>query len=344
MPLRMALIGFGYWGPNLAKNLHSVLGTDWVACVDAAPSRRAAVQRLYPWLRVFSSIEELLANNCVDGIVIATPAKSHAAQTEQALLAGKHVLVEKPLAMGLEDAERVTSLAEASRLTLMVGHTFEYNPAVLHMKRMIQDGELGDVLYLHSQRVNLGRVQTDINAMWSIGPHDVSIANFLLDAQPDWVAAKGAKYLHDDVADVVFATLGYPNGILAHIHVSWLDPSKVRRTTLVGSRKMVVYDDIDSEARIKVYDKGADKIAGGDFGEFQFRIRTGDLHVPRVDLTEPLRLEVEHFVASVTSGRPVRTDGRNGCRVVAVLEAIDQSLANGGIEVAVAAQVSAVVA
>lgn len=333
MPLRLALVGFGYWGRNLAKNLHYVLGTDWVACVDAAPSGRAAAQRLYPWLKIFASIDELLANDCVDGIVIATPARAHAAQTEHALLAGKHVLVEKPLAVTLRDAERVTSLAEASGLTLMVGHTFEYNPAVLHMKRMIQDGDLGDVLYLHSQRVNLGRLQTDINAMWSIGPHDVSIANFLLDAQPDWVAAKGAKYLHNDIADVVFATLGYPNGVLAHIHVSWLDPSKVRRTTLVGSKKMVVYDDIDSEARIRVYDKGADKMEGGEFGEFQFRVRTGDMHVPKIDLTEPLRLEIEHFIESIACSQPVRSDGRNGSRVVAVLEAIDKSLSNGGSEV-----------
>jgi predicted dehydrogenase len=215
-----------------------------------------------------------------------------------------------------------------------VGHTFEYNPAVTRMRELLEAGDLGDLWYLHSQRVNLGRIQTDINALWSIGPHDISIANHLVGSAPRWVAARGARYLHAEVEDVVFATLGYDDGVLAHIHVSWLDPSKLRRTTLVGSRRMVVFDDLDSEAKLRVYDKGADQVGGG-FGEFQFRLRRGDLHVPRTDLTEPLALELDHFLECCRTGARPRTDGWNGVRVVATLEAAQQSLDKGGIQVEV---------
>src|SRR4029453_15935903 len=202
-------------------------------------------------------------------------------------------------------------------LVLLVGHTFEYNPAVTKMRALLRAGELGELYYLHSQRVNLGRIQRDINALWSIGPHDVSIPNQLLGPAPRWVAARGARYLHTDVEDVVFATLGYDRGVLAHLHVSWLDPSKLRRTTVVGSRRMVVFDDLDSEAKLRVYDKGADPVGVGEYGEYQFRLRAGDIHVPRTDLTEPLALELDHFLECVATGARPRTDGWNGVRVVA---------------------------
>ena len=270
----------------------------------------------------------------IDALVVAAPARTHASLVAEAVAAGKHVLVEKPLALSTAEAIALTEAADRAGRVLLVGHTFEYNPAVTRMRELVEAGDLGDLWYLHSQRVNLGRIQSDINALWSIGPHDVSIANYLIGSAPRWVSARGARYLHADVEDVVFATLGYDGGVLAHLHVSWLDPSKLRRTTVVGSRRMVVFDDLDSEAKLRVYDKGADPVSGG-FGEFQFRLRRGDLHVPRTDLTEPLALELEHFLECCRTGARPRTDGWNGVRVVATLEAAQQSLDKGGIQVEV---------
>jgi predicted dehydrogenase len=337
-PVRVALVGYGYWGPNLARNLHVRLGTGWVACADADPARRAEVAHRYPWVRVAATDSELLDDPEVEALVVATPARTHAPLVWRALAAGKHVLVEKPLALSTAEAVELAELAGALGRVLMVGHTFEYNPAVLKMRELVTAESFGTLYYLHSQRVNLGRIQRDINALWSIGPHDVSIANFLTGASPRWVAAKGARYLHDDIEDVVFATLGYELGsgreVLAHVHASWLDPSKLRRTTVVGSRAMVVYDDLDSEAKLRVYDKGADPVQGG-FGEFQFRLRSGDMHVPRVDLTEPLAIELDHFLDCVATGATPRTDAWNGVRVVATLEAAQRSLEKGGAQVEV---------
>jgi predicted dehydrogenase len=308
------------------------LGRDWVACVDPDPARRAEVARRYPWVRVLAVPAEVLADPEVEALVVASPARTHAPLVAEALAAGKHVLVEKPLALSTAEAVALAETADRAGRVLLVGHTFEYNPAVTRMRQLLEAGDLGDLWYLHSQRVNLGRIQSDINALWSIGPHDVSIANHLVGSAPRWVSARGARYLHAEVEDVVFATLGYDGGVLAHLHVSWLDPSKLRRTTVVGSRRMVVFDDLDSEAKLRVYDKGADPVSGG-FGEFQFRLRRGDLHVPRTDLTEPLALELDHFLECCATGARPRTDGWNGVRVVATLEAAQRSLDKGGIQV-----------
>jgi predicted dehydrogenase len=332
--VKAALLGYGYWGPNLARNLHQRLGADWVACVDLDHDRRSEVARRYPWVRPVADLDEVLADPAIDALVVATPARTHAGLAQAGLAAGKHVLVEKPLALSTAEAVALTEQAERAGRVLMVGHTFEYNPAVTKMRALLDSGELGDLWYLHSQRVNLGRIQSDVSALWSIGPHDVSIANFLVGAAPRWVAARGARYLHAEVEDVVFATLGYDGGVLAHLHVSWLDPSKVRRTTVVGSRRMVVFDDLDSEAKLRVYDKGADPVQGG-FGEYQFRLRTGDIHVPRTDLTEPLALELDHFLECCSSGARPRSDGWSGVRVVAALEAAQRSLDKGGQQVEV---------
>jgi predicted dehydrogenase len=310
------------------------LGKSWVACVDPDPARRAEVAHRFPWVRVLADPDEVMADPGIDALVVASPARTHAPLVAEAVAAGKHVLVEKPLALSTAEAISLAEAADRAGRVLLVGHTFEYNPAVTRMRELVEAGDLGDLWYLHSQRVNLGRIQSDINALWSIGPHDVSIANYLIGSAPRWVSARGARYLHADVEDVVFATLGYDGGVLAHLHVSWLDPSKLRRTTVVGSRRMVVFDDLDSEAKLRVYDKGADPVSGG-FGEFQFRLRRGDLHVPRTDLTEPLALELEHFLECCRTGARPRTDGWNGVRVVATLEAAQQSLDKGGIQVEV---------
>ncbi len=332
--MKAALLGYGYWGPNLARNLHQQLGTRWLACVDPDPDRREEVARRYPWVRPLAEVGEVLADPGIGALVVATPARTHADLARAGLAAGKHVLVEKPLALSTAEALALTRQADRAGRVLMVGHTFEYNPAVTKMRALLDAGELGDLWYLHSQRVNLGRIQRDINALWSVGPHDVSIANYLVGSAPLWASARGARYLHTEVEDVVFATLGYHGGVLAHLHVSWLDPSKVRRTTVVGSRRMVVFDDLDSEAKLRVYDKGADQVQGG-FGEYQFRLRTGDIHVPRTDLTEPLALELDHFLECCASGARPRSDGWSGVRVVAALEAAQQSLDKGGQQVEV---------
>jgi predicted dehydrogenase len=330
----VALIGFGYWGPNLARNLQALAGDRWRYLVDLSPQRRERAARSHSHVEITDDLEKVLADDDVRAVVVATPAATHAPLARRLLESGRHVLVEKPLALSSADAVELATLADERGLVLMVGHTFEFVPAVRRMKQLIDAGEIGDLLYLHSQRLNLGRIQSDINAFWSIGPHDVSIANFLVGQSPQWVSAGGARYLQD-VEDVTFVTVGYPAGVLAHMHVSWLDPSKTRRTTVVGSRKMLVYDDMDADAKLKVFDKGADRLEEDAYGAWQYRLRDGEMHVPRLEMVEPLAEELRHFLECAGSGRRPCTDGWNGVHVVAVLEAVDASLAAGGAQVPV---------
>ncbi len=331
----IAQIGFGYWGPNLARNLGTLAGPRWRYLVDLSPERREKASALYPHVTVTDDLDAVLADGDVSAVVVATPAASHAPLARRALAAGKHVFVEKPLALSTADAVELATTADDAGLVLMVGHTFEFNPAVLAMKEYVDNGEIGEVLYLHSQRLNLGRIQSDINAFWSIGPHDVSIANFLLGSSPEWVSARGARYLNEAVEDVMFVTVGYPGGILAHMHVSWLDPSKTRRTTVVGSKKMLVYDDMDADGRLKIFDKGADRLDADAYGAWQYRLRDGAMHVPSLPMVEPLSTELRHFIECVDTNKRPAVDGWNGVRTVAVLEAVDLSLRDGGAKVAV---------
>lgn len=331
----VALVGFGYWGPNLARNLQALAGPRWRYLVDASPERRERAAQLYPQVSVVPSLDEMLADEEVTAVVVATPAATHAPLTRLLLESGRHVLVEKPLALTTVDAVALAKLAQERGRVLMVGHTFEFVPAVRAMKQIIDAGEIGDLLYLHSQRLNLGRIQSDINAFWSIGPHDVSIANYLVGAAPQWVSAHGARYLNAEVEDVTFVTVGYPGGVLAHMHVSWLDPNKTRRTTVVGSKQMLVYDDMDSD-KLRVFDKGADPISEDAYGAWQYRLRDGAMYVPRLDMTEPLAEELRHFLDCAATGARPLTDGWNGAQVVAVLEAADESLRGKGTQVAVA--------
>jgi len=329
------LVGFGYWGPNLARNLQALAGPRWRYLVDASPERRERAAQLYPQVSVVPSLDEMLADEEVTAVVVATPAATHAPLTRMLVESGRHVLVEKPLALTTVDAVALAKLAQERGRVLMVGHTFEFVPAVRAMKQIIDAGEIGDLLYLHSQRLNLGRIQSDINAFWSIGPHDVSIANYLVGAAPQWVSAHGARYLNAEVEDVTFVTVGYPGGVLAHMHVSWLDPNKTRRTTVVGSKQMLVYDDMDSD-KLRVFDKGADPISEDAYGAWQYRLRDGAMYVPRLDMTEPLAEELRHFLDCAATGARPLTDGWNGAQVVAVLEAADESLRGKGTQVAVA--------
>ena len=332
-PVRVGLIGCGYWGPNLARNLHQIPQAKLVACCDLDPQALAKMRMLYPHAATTPDYRDLLTDPDIEAVVIATPARSHYVLTREALEAGKHVLVEKPLAMSSQEAEALIALAEERKRVLMVGHIFEYHPAVRKIKSLIDEGELGQVYYIYSTRVNLGRVQSDINALWSIAPHDISILIYLLGTVPESVCAHGGTFLNGVVEDVVFLVLSFPGDVLGHVHVSWLDPSKVRRMTVVGSRRMVVYDDVADEGKIKIYDKGVYRKGEDIYGEFQYRVHSGDIFIPKLDMTEPLRIECLHFAECVREGKRPQTDGSNGLQVVRVLEAAQASLEQGGASV-----------
>ena len=291
------------------------------------------MQSSYPGVRCTTDYNDLLNDPELEAVVVAVPARGHYQTAREALLAGKHVLVEKPLTMNSTEARDLIKTAETHGRVLMVGHVFEYNPAVLHIKRLLEEGAIGDLYYLYSNRVNLGRVQSDINALWSIAPHDISIMIFLLETIPETVSARGGTYLNGRVEDVVFVTLTFPGNVLAHIQASWLDPSKIRRMTFVGSEKMVVYDDVADEGKVKIYDKGAYHRSNDLYGEFQYKVHSGDIHIPKIEMAEPLRNECAHFVECIQQGETPRTDGRNGLRVVQVLEAAQRSLDDEGASV-----------
>lgn len=330
-PVRVALVGCGYWGPNLARNFHQIPGAVLAAACDLDEHALNRISLLYPGIRTTTDFASICADASIDAVAIATPARSHYPLARDALRSGKHVLVEKPLTLDSQHARELILLAEANRRVLMVGHVFQYNPAVRYIKQMIDKGELGDIYYLYSTRVNLGRVQSDINALWSIAPHDISILLYLLGAAPEWVSARGATYLTHDIEDVVFVDLKFPRGVLAHVHVSWLDPSKVRRMTIVGSKQMVVYDDVADEGKVRLYEKGVYRKDEPGFGEFQYRVHSGAITIPRLDLVEPLRLECQHFVECIQEERRPETDGVNGLQVVRVLEAAQASLQRNGL-------------
>jgi predicted dehydrogenase len=327
-PLRVGQIGYGYWGPNLARNFYQMKQSQLAAIADLDVKRLEEPARLYQ-ARTYADYHELLADPTLDAVVVATPARTHFEVARDALECGKHVLVEKPLRMSSTEARALIALAEQKGRTLMVGHLFEHNAAVWKIRELVQQHAIGDVYYIYSSRVNLGRVQRDINALWSIAPHDISILLYVLGAMPVEVSARGASYLSENVDDVIFVTLTFPNKVLAHIHASWLDPSKVRQMTIVGSEKMIVYDDVNTESVLRIYDKGVYK-RGSDYGEFQLKLHSGDINIPKIDMSEPLRNECMHFVECIREGKRPRTDGENGLRVIRVLEAAQASMDKGG--------------
>lgn len=329
---KIALIGYGYWGPNLARNFYQLPNAQLEYVVDSDAAARQRAQRLYG-CKTTGSLDDVLIDRQVDAVVIATPARTHYALAKRSLEAGKHVFVEKPLTMNVGEAEEIVEMADRLRRTLMVGHVFEYNPAVAYIKQAIENGELGDLFYLYSKRVNLGRVQSDVNVLWSIAPHDISIALFLLGQMPESVRCQGASCLNNAVEDVVFLTMYFPKNILCHVHASWLDPSKTREMTVVGSKKMIVYDDVSAEGKVRVYDKGAFRKGDVTYGDFQYKLHSGDILIPRLDMREPLQLECAQFVDCVRSGDRPLTDGENGLRVLRVLAAGEKSLQNGGEQI-----------
>lgn len=327
----IAVVGAGYWGPNLLRNFHQLqeAHVSWVCDSDEARLQR--IRQLYPTVRTTLSFDEVLADTDTTAVAIATPAETHYPLAKRALQSGKNVFVEKPLALSAAHAGELVALAKEKGTTLMVGHTFLYNAAVTRLKEYVTSGELGDILYLYAQRLNLGQVRQDVNVLWNLAPHDVSILLHLLDEQPQRVSARGIAHLRDGIEDFVFATLEFSNKRTAHLHVSWLDPNKIRRFTIVGSRKMVVFDDVSSSAKIQLYDKGVTKFASPqDFAEFQLQVRTGDLVVPSIPMREPLRMECQHFLDCIHTGKTPISDGVNGLRVTEVLEATQTSLKSDG--------------
>jgi predicted dehydrogenase len=332
--LKVGVVGCGYWGPKLARNFHELPDTELEWVCDFAQDRLDHLTSLYPTVKATRDYRELLDSD-VDAITIATPVSTHYRLTLEALRAGKHVLVEKPMAASVEEAEEVVAEAEQRRLTLMVGHTFEYNPAVEAVREIIASGELGEIYYVNGTRVNLGLFQSDINVVWDLAPHDISMLLFILGLDPEAVSARGAVYVQRQkgIHDVAYVTLYFPNGVLADVRVSWLDPCKIRHYTVVGSEKMLVYDDIATEEKILIYDKGVEVPPYSDTEEeFHLSYRYGDVVPYPVSWVEPLRVECQHFCDCIRAEQQPRSSGRVGLKVVKVLEATQRSLMNGGTQ------------
>lgn len=331
--LGVAVVGAGRWGRNLVRSFDRTKNAKLLTVCDASERARAEMSALYPEAAVTADFDAVLADDSVDAVAIAVDAPLHYAFAKAALDAGKHTYVEKPLTLASADASDLVETAAARGRKLMVGHLLKYHPCVDYLKQLIRGGDLGDVLYLYSQRVNLGIVRKEENSWWSLAPHDVAVACHLFDSEPVSVSASGQAYLQSGVEDVVFANMKFADGRMAQIHVSWLDPHKIRKLTLVGSQKMAVFDDMEPQEKIRVYDKGAEVPAEyASFGDY-IGLRFGDVWIPRVDSSEPLRLECEHFLECVRSGEAPRSDGRNGLDVVKVLEAATRSLAADGAPV-----------
>lgn len=329
--ISIGVVGLGYWGPNLARNFDALPGATLRWCCDADEAIRARYAAQYPQTRFTDSLDELLEDPELDAIVLATPVPTHGPLAVRVLEAGKHCFVEKPLAQSAADAEAAVAAAERADRVLMVGHLLEYHPAVAKLKEIADSGELGSIHYIYSNRLNLGRLRADENALWSLGAHDISVILRLAGEEPHEVSARGEAYMRSGVEDVVFAFLRFPSGLAAHLHLSWLDPHKERRFTVVGSKRMATFDDMDLERKITVYDKGFDE-SSDSYGEYI--TRTGDIWSPRVPNAEPLRLEAQHFVDCIRERRAPVSDGRSGLRVVRVLEGLQRELEASRREVA----------
>jgi predicted dehydrogenase len=325
--LRVAVVGLGYWGPNLARNFAAIPDCELAYLCDADAAARDRVSRSFPTARATSGLDELLADESLDAVVLATPVSTHAELAVRVLEAGKHCFVEKPMATSGDDAERVVAAAQASGRLLMVGHLLEYHPGVRALKDLTDSGELGDqIYYIYGNRLNLGKLRADENALWSLGAHDVSVVLYLAGDEPTEVVAHGDSYVREGVQDVVFCFLRFPSGLVAHLHLSWLDPHKERRFTVVGSRRMATFDDMELERKLTVYDKGFDEDSQ-TYGEYI--TRSGGSFSPQIANVEPLRTECEHFVDCIRMGRVPRSDGASGLRVVRVLERLQRSLDAG---------------
>jgi predicted dehydrogenase len=331
--VRVGVVGLGYWGPNLARNFAGMPGADLRWCSDLSPARRERLAPQFPSARFTDRLEDLLEDPDLDAVVLATSVPTHFELARRALEAGKHVFVEKPLAQSAAEARELAALAESTGRTLMVGHLLRFHPGVIKLRELIESGELGDVYYLYGNRQNLGKVRSDENALWSLGAHDISVLLYLLGQQPLELSARGECYLQEGVEDVVFCHLRFPGGQIGHLHLSWLDPHKMRKMTVVGSDKMAVFDDMETDRKVTIYDKGAYRRQYESYGEY-ISVRFGDIHVPRISNEEPLRIECRHFLDAVSNGSPPAAGPSDGVAVVEVLEGLQRSLERGGETVA----------
>ena len=331
-PLRVALVGYGYWGPNLLRNYMDLPEAQVAWVCDRRPEALGKAQARFPAIAATTDLEVVFNDASVDAVLVATPISTHHPIAKAALEAGKHVFIEKPMTADTAQAHELVDLATERGLTLMVGHTFVFSPPVRKVKEIIAAGDLGDIYFVTTQRVNLGLHQKDVSVVWDLAPHDLSILYYWLDEAPTSVIVTGRGCIVPSIPDVAFVNLRFPSGVIAEVQVSWLSPVKLRRTIVVGSRKMLVYDDTENVEKVKVFDHGVDFQEPADFGEFQLSYRTGDIVAPKVSSTEPLWLEAEHFVHCVRSGETPLTDGWAGLQVVASLEAAQASLDSGGVE------------
>jgi len=333
-PVRIAVVGLGYWGPNLVRVLHELECADVVAACDPESAALAKIGRRYPALRQTLDFEELLRDGSVDALAIATPVGTHFELARAALEAGKHVFVEKPMAGSIAEAEALIALAEERGLTLMPGHTFLYSPPVNAVRDLIRSGELGEIYFISTSRVNLGLHQSDASVVWDLGPHDFSILRYWLEESPVSVSAVARCCIVPDIPDVAFVSLQYASGTIAHVELSWLAPSKLRRTTVVGSRKMVVYDDTSNEA-VRVFDSGVSVPDPADFGQYKLTYRTGDIVSPAIVPVEPLKLELADFAAAIRGAVVPRSFAGLGLDVIRTVAAVDDAVGFTGASVGV---------
>jgi predicted dehydrogenase len=333
--IKVGLIGYGYWGPNLLRNFHETDGVEVKRCADLRPERRAAASKRYPTVQVSAEADEILTDSEIDAVVLATPVFTHHALAKQALEANKHVLVEKPMTRTVDEAEELIKLAQAHDRILMVDHTFIYTGAVRRMKEIIDAGELGELYYFDSVRVNLGLFQHDIDVIWDLAPHDVSILTYLIPETPKSVSTVGADHTGRGLVDVAYLTLHFANNFIAHFHVNWLSPVKVRQNLIGGSRRMLVYDDMEPSEKVRVYDRGIQVRSQEGIYKALVDYRMGDVWSPKLDVREALSVECEHFVNCIRTRKNPNSDGESGLQVVKILEAASASIANGGHPVAI---------
>ena len=326
--IRIGIIGCGYWGINYVRVFNELPESQVVAVCDRRQERLAEVGKRFPGLASTTDLQDLLSAKNIDAIIVCTEAASHYPIVSECLSANKHVLVEKPMTTKASDAERLIELADAKQVVLMIGHTFLYNDGIRKVKTYIMQGDMGKVYYLYSRRTNLGPIRQDVSALWDLAPHDISIFNYFLDGSPEWVSAVGARVLGNGRADVGFMSLGYPDSVVGHVHTSWADPHKVREVVVVGSDKRIVFDDLNAQERVRVFEKGVKRMdpQEGGYGEFQFLMRDGDIIIPNVEASEPLKNECKHFLECINLHCQPLTDGKNGLDVVRVMEAVDRSI------------------
>lgn len=327
--LKVGIIGYGYWGPNLTRNFFELPSSELVVIADIKEERLQRARSLYPDVLMTKDYADFFQIG-IDAVVISVPPALHYPIAKDCLEHGLHVLVEKPMTLNSQHAMELIDLAEQKGVILMVGHTFEYNSAVVALKKYIESGELGDIYYLDAARLNLGLFQSDSNVLWDLAPHDISILLYLLGQTPVSVSAQGMPCVFDGIFDVAYMNLIFPDRIPAYIHVSWLDPCKVRRVTVVGSKKMIVYNDMENEQKLKIYDKGVDAPTyTNGFGEFQCNYRSGDIIIPNIRMAEPLRQECQHFLDCISNKTKPCSSGTEGLNVVRILEAAEHSMKNG---------------